>query len=218
MSDAARGRILARLRAAPRDEAPARPAWAPTTYATPDERIAQFGAMLKASHAEVYEVGPTTWPARLRSILANRVGTLLFAPTTEAGRQLANAWAGQDGPTLLPYDRPVEELKPRLVNEVAAAVTATLGGVAETGSLVLWPTPEEPRLMSLLPPIHVALVDTESVVDNLAQLITAKGWANRMPTNALLISGPSKTADIEQTLAYGVHGPKELIVLMVRRS
>ncbi len=35
-----------------------------------------------------------------------------------------------------------------------------------------------------------------------------------MPTNALLISGPSKSADIEQTLAYGVHGPKELLVLV----
>ena len=39
-------------------------------------------------------------------------------------------------------------------------------------------------------------------------------WAEAMPTNALLISGPSKSADIEQTLAYGVHGPKELIVLV----
>jgi L-lactate dehydrogenase complex protein LldG len=42
-----------------------------------------------------------------------------------------------------------------------------------------------------------------------------QGWAQAMPTNALLISGPSKTADIEQTLAYGVHGPKRLIVLVV---
>jgi L-lactate dehydrogenase complex protein LldG len=43
----------------------------------------------------------------------------------------------------------------------------------------------------------------------------AQRWHERMPTNALLISGPSKTADIEQTLAYGVHGPKELIVLVI---
>jgi L-lactate dehydrogenase complex protein LldG len=38
-----------------------------------------------------------------------------------------------------------------------------------------------------------------------------------MPTNALLISGPSKSADIEQTLAYGVHGPKELVILLIRK-
>jgi len=39
-------------------------------------------------------------------------------------------------------------------------------------------------------------------------------WIENMPSNALLISGPSKTADIELTLAFGVHGPKELVVLI----
>jgi L-lactate dehydrogenase complex protein LldG len=43
----------------------------------------------------------------------------------------------------------------------------------------------------------------------------AENWPNRMPTNALLISGPSKTADIEMTLAFGVHGPRELMVMIV---
>jgi L-lactate dehydrogenase complex protein LldG len=43
---------------------------------------------------------------------------------------------------------------------------------------------------------------------------TKEGWSNGMPTNALLISGPSKTADIQQTLAYGAHGPRELVVLL----
>jgi L-lactate dehydrogenase complex protein LldG len=42
-----------------------------------------------------------------------------------------------------------------------------------------------------------------------------EGWANDLPTNALLISGPSKTADIQVTLAYGAHGPKELVVLLI---
>ena len=45
--------------------------------------------------------------------------------------------------------------------------------------------------------------------------MTAEGWTDGLPTNALLISGPSKTADIQVTLAYGAHGPKELVVLLI---
>ncbi|NCS61823.1 MAG: lactate utilization protein C, partial [Rhodoferax sp.] len=44
--------------------------------------------------------------------------------------------------------------------------------------------------------------------------MTAESWSAGMPTNALLVCGPSKTADIQQTLAYGAHGPKELVVLL----
>jgi len=47
------------------------------------------------------------------------------------------------------------------------------------------------------------------------QAIRALDWGNALPANALVISGPSKTADIEQTLAYGVHGPRRLVVLLV---
>lgn len=219
MSEQARNHILGRLRAAPRREAPPRPAWAAATYGSPEARLARFTAMLEASHAEVYEVGAANWPERLASILGQRgVRSVLFAPGTDVGRRLAARWAGSEAPALLPYDRPVEELKATLVHDVDAGVTTAFGGIAETGSLVLWPTPEEPRLMSLLPPVHVVLVEATSIADNLADLITTRKWADRMPTNAVLISGPSKTADIEQTLAYGVHGPKELIVLVVKED
>ncbi|MEC7376269.1 MAG: LUD domain-containing protein, partial [Pseudomonadota bacterium] len=71
------------------------------------------------------------------------------------------------------------------------------------------------RLMSLVPPVHVAVLRASELYTTFHEAIHAQNWATGMPTNALLISGPSKTADIEQTLAYGVHGPKELIVLMI---
>ena len=215
-SQAARSRIMSRLRAAPGRQAPALPAWNAPTF-LPEERVSRFMALLEALHAEVYEVG-ADWPERLKTILANRgVKSVMHAPNTEAGRALAQAW-GADAPTLVAYDRPVEELKDTLVHGVDAGLTTTLGGIAETGTLVLWPTPDEPRLLSLLPPIHVALVEADKVADNLAGFIRDNGWAKSMPTNAVLISGPSKTADIEQTLAYGVHGPKELIVLVIKRD
>jgi len=90
--------------------------------------------------------------------------------------------------------------------------------IAETGSLTLWPTPDEPRLMSLVPPVHIAVLNASEIYTTFHEAMLAREWAAGMPTNALLISGPSKTADIEQTLAYGVHGPKELIVLVIEQS
>lgn len=75
--------------------------------------------------------------------------------------------------------------------------------------------PEEPRLLSLVPPVHIALVDAKNIYCNFADALTAGNWQAGMPTNALLISGPSKTADIELTLAFGVHGPREVIVLVL---
>lgn len=209
-----RDRILARLKSGPRQEAAPRPDWTPPAYAPP-ERKAKFKAMLEASHADVHEVSRTDWPHRLSIILGNKgVRRLVYAPGTEAGRQLAEIWHGE-GPELLAYDRDVEAFKEVLVHQADAALTTTRGGIAQTGSLVLWPTTDEPRLMSLLPPIHVALVEESALTDSLAETIRAQGWAAGMPTNAVLVSGPSKTADIEQTLAYGVHGPKELIVLLI---
>jgi len=117
---------------------------------------------------------------------------------------------------VLKYDDPYESWSEKLFNETDASITTTIGAIAESGSIVLHPTTEEPRLMSLVPDIHIALVYEDTIYETFNQIITNQYWAKNMPTNALLISGPSKTADIEQVLAYGVHGPKELIVLILK--
>jgi len=116
---------------------------------------------------------------------------------------------------VLKYDDPYESWSEKLFNQTDASITTTIGAIAQSGSIVLHPTPEEPRLMSLVPDIHIALVYEDTIYETFNQIITSQYWAKNMPTNALLISGPSKTADIEQVLAYGVHGPKELIVLIL---
>jgi L-lactate dehydrogenase complex protein LldG len=206
----ARDRILGRLKAGPVQALPERPDWTPPRYG--EARVARFRAMLEASHADVHSVSASDWPARLKVILANKgVRTLLVAPGLLD-------WDQDGAPQRIGYDRDVEQMKDLLVGGIDAALTTAKGGIAQTGSLILWPDAEQPRLMSLLPPIHVALINEETIADSLADVLAAEGWAERMPTNALLISGPSKTADIEQTLAYGVHGPKELIVLIIGRD
>jgi L-lactate dehydrogenase complex protein LldG len=87
--------------------------------------------------------------------------------------------------------------------------------VADVGALILRPDAHEPRLMSLVPPVHIAILTADAIHACLSDALRAGQWAQDMPTNLLLVSGPSKTADIELTLAFGVHGPKELVVLVL---
>ena len=118
-------------------------------------------------------------------------------------------------PELIDYKDPIEKSKD-LLFEIDAAITTTRGGIADTGSLILWPTPEEPRLMSLVPPIHIAVLNSSQIYSTFREAMISENWVSEMPTNALLISGPSKTADIEQTLVYGIHGCKELVVILLQ--
>jgi L-lactate dehydrogenase complex protein LldG len=181
----------------------------------PAARLARLRAAMGAVHAEFLDAGPEDWPgAVLDFVRREGLPNLLYGPGTPEGAALARAWPDQ-GPRLIPYDRPVEAFKPALFEEVAAGFTTTLGGIAETGGLLLAPGPREPRLLSLVPPVHIALLRAERIFDTLARGLEELGWNTAPPANALVISGPSKTADIEQTLAYGVHGPKRLVVLLV---
>lgn len=104
---------------------------------------------------------------------------------------------------------------PALFNHVDAGLTLSRASIAETGTVVLWSGPQSPRLLSLVPPVHIVVVDAHQVVGTLFDLMQQQGWSEGMPTNVVLVSSPSKTADIQQTLAYGAHGPKQLVVMLV---
>ena len=218
MSETPRDRILARLRNAPRPEVPRPPSVPPPTDAPArGERAARLKSRMEAVRAEVHLVPSETWLECLKEILAVRkVATLLYAPQTAIGEALRHAWDtdAAGSPELVAYAGPVETFKERLF-AVEAAVTAAAGAVADTGALILRPTAEEPRLMSLVPPIHIAVLRAEEIFASLDDAMRTGNWPADMPTNMLLISGPSKTADIELILAFGVHGPKELIVLVL---
>ncbi|MCX2542645.1 lactate utilization protein C [Pseudomonas sp. COW5] len=188
----------------------------PYTYSA-EQRIPQLRKLMEAVHTEIHLTSAEAWPALLAQLLRDRqLPSLLIAPTTPHGQRITQHWANNpDLPTLKSYDRPMEDWKAELFNDTPASLTGTLGAIAATGSLILWPTREEPRLMSLVPPVHFALLKASQIRDNFYQVQQEFEWAQGMPTNALLVSGPSKTADIEQVLAYGAHGPKDLVVLIL---
>ncbi|HCZ16358.1 MAG TPA: lactate utilization protein [Accumulibacter sp.] len=216
----ARDNILRRLRAAPQGQPPMAPdvaafhaavtaAAAPSTRAS---RIELFCDKMAFWHGEVIRVTRADWPQKLRELcVAKGVRSLLYGEDSAHAAQLEAA--SIDG--LRPYDRPIDGWKKELFEDTDAGLSATRGGIAETGTLIVWPGASEPRLMSLVPPIHFALLDANQLYDTFFQAMIEQRWSDGMPTNALLVSGPSKTADIQVTLAYGAHGPKELIVLLL---
>lgn len=98
------------------------------------------------------------------------------------------------------------------------ATTADVGlsgadaALAETGTVVVSSGPGRSRLTSLLPPVHIALVPASCLTSDLFTWMA--GRKPPLPSSITLISGPSKTADIEQTLAVGVHGPGRFIAVL----
>jgi L-lactate dehydrogenase complex protein LldG len=217
MSDA-RANILASLRQAPVATADL-PAldFAVLTgkHWDPEERLRRLRLNMEAVKTEFLDCRDQPWPRRVAEFLQREnLPSLLYGPATAEGQALAAGWPAA-GPRLRPYDQPVETFKAELFHDLAAGFSTTLGGIAETGGLLLTPGPLEPRLLSLVPPVHIALLRVERIFDTLHQAILALGWNRQLPPNALVISGPSKTADIEQTLAYGVHGPRRLLVVLI---
>jgi L-lactate dehydrogenase complex protein LldG len=218
MNNASREHILRRLHAAVKQrtvDVP-EPAGLQAKTLSLHQKIEKLKGLMEAVQTEVYVVEAQDWTDLLKKILRKRgLKTLLYAPGTTVGDRLHKAWTEESNglPELEIYVGDIEEFKAALFH-IDAAVTSTAGGIAETGALILRPDQKEPRLMSLIPPIHIAVLEAEKIFNTFDEAIQTENWATKMPTNIVLISGPSKTADIELTLAFGVHGPKELLVLI----
>jgi L-lactate utilization protein LutC len=91
--------------------------------------------------------------------------------------------------------------------------------IAETGTIVVAARPGDPRSVSLLPPIHIAVAAANQIVPDLFDLFDATQLREEeaLPPSCLtLITGPSKTGDIELKLVTGVHGPGEVHVVLIR--
>jgi L-lactate dehydrogenase complex protein LldG len=98
--------------------------------------------------------------------------------------------------------------------DLDCGLTDVYAAVAETGSLVIRPTPSHGRALSLVPPIHIAIVEPINIMPDLIELLEKIAAAPRAP-NITIITGPSKTADIEGALVTGVHGPRLVQVFLV---
>ena len=93
-------------------------------------------------------------------------------------------------------------------------ITMAQAAIAETGTLVLDSTYERHRLVSLVPPVHIAIVNASSICETLGEALALLRRDKEISPAVTFITGPSRTADIELTLAIGVHGPQELYVIV----
>ena len=179
----------------------------------PGGLIAGFEAAARSWRADLLHATPASWPQAVRTALERRscrrplLGRALWPDT-----RLQQALHG-----LQPrcFDQPLQRWKQAFFGEVDAGITTACAALADTGTLVLRPGPQEPRTLSLVPPVHVALLRASTLYASLPAAMAALAPERDMPTNLVLITGPSKTSDIQQTLAFGAHGPKDLVIVLV---
>lgn len=110
-----------------------------------------------------------------------------------------------------------EEFRPIAI-EAGIGVSGVDYALADTGTLVLLAGKGQARSISLLPPVHIAIVKPDQIVsglDDVFELLRFEKGVSDLGSSVTFITGASRTADIELTLVVGVHGPQELHVVMI---
>lgn len=151
--------------------------------------------------------------AALELILRRTDARRVAASDSPRVRPIVEAACGSQGAELL------LDPSPDRLFDCDVGVSGAQWGIAETGTLVLESRHERHRFVSLIPRVHVALLRADRICDTLGEALrqTREGAADaEVPSAAItLVTGPSRTSDIELTLAIGVHGPQELHVIVM---
>jgi L-lactate dehydrogenase complex protein LldG len=160
-----------------------------------------FAKKLSAQHSDVRLLGSMAdVPAAIADILRGRnmAAQVHVAPDSE----------------LASLDLPNVEVKSEPPGQFDAAVTMAPFAIAETGTLVYAAGKGAPASWHFRPALEIAIVRSGSIVAELEDVLRA--LPNGLPSTLNLVSGPSRTGDIEQTMELGAHGPKALTVLVVK--
>ena len=194
-----------------------RPGQAPTdippmrlraSEAKPEDQVLQFCKAVEALAGKAYcAASKTDARAYASSLLGGGTAVASDAPLLL-----------ECGITSLPGAKTVVQGKEELRRLCAAAdlgITGADYALADTGTLVMLASAKEARMISLLPPVHLAVVSRDRILANLDELFLLVPRPDRITSSMVLITGPSRTADIEQILIRGVHGPGELHVIIL---
>ena len=116
---------------------------------------------------------------------------------------------------VLPKSADERKIKLGQLAQAQVGVTGALAGIAATGTVVLASGPDRARLAWLLPPVHVVLLSSHSIYPTLSSFFSGHEDCVRRSSHVAFVTGPSRTADIEQTLTRGVHGPTNVHIVLV---
>ncbi|WP_129630787.1 LutC/YkgG family protein [Candidatus Oscillochloris fontis] len=189
-----------------------------------DDLVEQFAAELRTIAGKVYVVADERAALnQIAALLAERPSPQIIAWDVEQiGLAGLPALLEAHGVTLAASDLHGASRSAHLQNmePLAICISGVEAGIAESGSLVLRHGPGRPRLASLLAPCHIAILRRSQLVRGLGEALAL--LRNRYDeaiftttSNLTLITGPSRTADIEMTLSLGIHGPPEVHVILV---
>lgn len=112
--------------------------------------------------------------------------------------------------------REVVEAKagPDAVAAACLGITGAVAGIAQSGTLIVDSARSGTRIVSLLPPVHLALLNAAAILPDQGAFLRPLN-PRALPSNLVLITGPSRSSDIELELTVGVHGPGKLIVALL---
>jgi L-lactate utilization protein LutC len=170
------------------------------SHPNPDQLTDQFQTELETLGGKFVRCTERELPARILALLKERdVDTIMAWDDALLPAGLAEALCEQ-GIGVHHESDP----------EIRVGITGTAAGIAETGTLVVTSGHGKPQSTSLLPETHIAILREADVKKNLAEVLSLRKVQDAAAVS--LISGPSRTGDIEMTLTVGVHGPGEVIV------
>lgn len=173
-----------------------------------EERVALMIERLREYDAEVIECAPANVPAAIAAQLAASSRRSFVAPEGLPAEWLA---PGLDAGFDLKLGRSLETAE---IEKAEGVVTAAFCAVANSGTIVLHHSSREGRrVITLLPDWHLCILYSSQVVETLPEYFSR---CEQAPPLVTWISGPSATADIEMTRIKGVHGPRFLVVILVR--
>lgn len=200
---------------------PAQIAVLPQTSANIDDMVRNFTRDLEAVGAKVHHPqNPASAIDLVLDLIAEFGGSEILAWGDDAlplaGLPNALDFANIKRANIyIPDDSDKRKQTLEKLSEIKVGLTGTLAGLADTGTLVLQSSPTRPRLASLLPPTHIALISLKSLYPSMASFFAAHPHLTQNASNLVFISGPSRTADIELTLTVGVHGPKIIHIVLI---